>query len=34
MRTKKKKKDSAAKFEKWWEVIEDFFTKELEKNLV
>ncbi len=34
MRTKNKRKDSTTKFEKWWEVVKDFFTKELEKNLV
>ncbi len=27
-------KDSKAKFEEWWEVIEKYFTKELEKNMV
>ncbi len=33
MRTKNKMKDSKAKFEEWWEVVEEYFTKELEKNL-
>jgi peptide subunit release factor 1 (eRF1) len=33
MRTKNKMKDFKAKFEEWWEVIEEYFTKELEKNL-
>ncbi len=33
MRTKNKMKDSEAKFEQWWEVAEEYFTKELEKNL-
>ncbi len=33
MRTKNKMKDSEAKFEEWWEVVEEYFTKELEKNL-
>jgi hypothetical protein len=22
-----------AKFEEWWEVVEEYFTKEMEKNL-
>ncbi len=26
-------KDFEAKFEEWWEVIEAYFTKELEKNM-
>jgi hypothetical protein len=26
-------KDSETKFEEWWEVIEEYFTKELENNL-
>jgi len=26
-------KDSNAKFEKWWEVVEEYFTKELENNI-
>jgi hypothetical protein len=34
MRTKNKMKDSKAEFEKWWEVAEEYFTKEIEKNLV
>ncbi len=33
MRTKNKMKDSEAKFEEWWEVAKEYFTKELEKNL-
>ncbi len=28
-----KMKDSETKFEEWWEVIEEYFTKELENNL-
>jgi hypothetical protein len=32
MRTKNKMKNSKAKFEKWWEVAEEYFIKELEKN--
>jgi hypothetical protein len=27
-------KPSEAKSKEWWEVIEEYFTKELEKNLV
>ncbi len=27
-------KDFEAKSEKWWEVVEEYFTKELDKNLV
>ncbi len=26
-------KDSREKFEEWWEVVNEYFTKELEKNL-
>ncbi len=26
-------KDSNVEFKKWWEVIEEYFSKELEKNL-
>jgi len=26
-------KDSNAKFEEWWEVVEEYFTKELENNI-
>ncbi len=33
MKTKNKMKDSNAKFEEWWEVVEEYFAKELEKNL-
>ncbi len=33
MRMKDKMKDSKAKSEEWWEVGEEYFTKELEKNL-
>jgi hypothetical protein len=33
MRTKNKMKDFKAEFEKWWEVTNEDFTKELEKNL-
>ncbi len=31
---KNKMKDSEAKFEEWWEVVKEYFTKELEKNIV
>jgi hypothetical protein len=34
MRIKKKMKDFEATFEEWWEVTEEYFTKELEKNMV
>ncbi len=34
MRKKNKMKDSKAEFEEWWEVAKEYFTKELEKNLV
>ncbi len=27
-------KDFNAKFEEWWEVVKEYFTKELENNLV
>jgi hypothetical protein len=33
MRTKTKMKDSKAKFEEWWEIVEEYFTKESKKNL-
>jgi hypothetical protein len=33
MRMKNKMKISKAKFEEWWEVVKEYFTKELEKNL-
>jgi len=33
MRMKNKMKDSEAKYEEWWEVAEEYFTKELKKNL-
>jgi len=29
----KNKMDSEVKFEEWWEDVEEYFTKELEKNL-
>jgi hypothetical protein len=34
MRKKNKMKDFKVEFEEWWEVAEECFTKELEKNLV
>jgi hypothetical protein len=33
MRTNNKMKDFEVKYKEWWEVIEEYFTKELEKNL-
>jgi hypothetical protein len=33
MRTKNKMKDPEAESEEWWEVAEEYFTKELKKNL-
>ncbi len=33
MKTKNKMKDSKAEVEEWWEVAEEYFTKQLEKNL-
>jgi len=33
MKTKNKMKDSDVDFEKWWEVAEEYFTKELKKSL-
>jgi hypothetical protein len=33
MRTKNKMKDSKVEYEEWWEVIKEYFTKEVEKNL-
>jgi hypothetical protein len=33
MRTKNKMKDCEAKCKEWWEVVEEYFTKEFEKNL-
>ncbi len=34
MRTKNKMKDFDVEFEEWWKVVEEYFVKELEKNLV
>ncbi len=34
MRTKNKMKDSEVESTEWWEVVDEYFTKELEKNLV
>jgi hypothetical protein len=34
MRTKNKMKDSEVESKEWWEAVEEYFTKELEKNLV
>jgi hypothetical protein len=33
MKTKYKMKDFEVKFEEWWEVAKEYFTKELEKSL-
>jgi len=33
MRIKNKTKDFKVEFEEWWEVVEKYFTNELEKNL-
>jgi hypothetical protein len=33
MRTKNKMKHFEAKCEEWWEVVEEYFIKELEKSL-
>jgi hypothetical protein len=34
MRMKNKIKDFEEKYEEWWEVVEEYFTKEMENNLV
>jgi len=34
MKTNNKMKDSSEKFEEWWEVAEESFTKELGENVV
>jgi hypothetical protein len=34
MKTKNKMKDSKVEYEEWWEVIEKYFAKGLEKILV
>jgi hypothetical protein len=33
MKTNNKMKDSHVNFEEWWEVVEEYFAKKLEKNL-
>ncbi len=33
IKTKNKMKDFEIKYEEWWEVVEKYFAKELEKNL-
>jgi hypothetical protein len=33
MKTKNKMKDFEAKSKEWWDFLEEYFTKELEKNL-
>jgi hypothetical protein len=32
-RTKNKMKDFNTEFEEWWEVVKEYFAKQLEKNL-
>jgi hypothetical protein len=34
VKMKNKMKDFKAKFEEWWELAEEYFTKELEKNSI
>jgi hypothetical protein len=34
MRMKNKMKNYEAKYEEWWEVAKEYFTKETKKNLV
>jgi hypothetical protein len=34
MKTKNKMKDFEVEFEEWWEVAKEYFTKDLERNLV
>jgi len=34
MKRKKKMKDSKVESKEWWEVVEEYFTKELENNIV
>ncbi len=34
MRTKNKMKDFEAESKEWWEVAKEYFTKEMEKNMV
>ncbi len=33
MKTNNNMKDFNVEFEEWWEVVEEYFAKELEKNL-
>jgi hypothetical protein len=33
MRTNNKMKDFKIEYEEWWEVVKEYFTKELENNL-
>jgi len=33
MRMKNKMKDSKVESEEWWEVVKEYFTKELENNI-
>ncbi len=34
MRTKNKMKDFEAQFKEWWEVVKEYYKKELENNLI
>jgi hypothetical protein len=34
MRIKSKMKDSDVESKEWWEVVEEYFAKELKKNMV
>ncbi len=34
MRMKNKMKDFEAEYEEWWEEVEEYFTKDLENNLI
>jgi hypothetical protein len=33
MRMKNKMNDSKVEYEEWWEVVKEYFTKELENNI-
>jgi uncharacterized protein YjbK len=33
MKTKNKMTDYEVEFEEWWEIVEEYFTNELEKNI-
>jgi hypothetical protein len=34
MRTKNNMKDSKVEFEEWWEVVNEYFIKDLENNFI